>query len=183
MLLIGSGLTSLSVFLPWYSDIDRFNVGDTFLGITGPLYLTGFIVLISAITSFAIIMKQVMGHGETRLPMQEGTFHMFGSIISIAMLILTNSVYFHPKFGISIAEKTIGFGMMIAFFGVGLSLLSSIASRNTRVKFTQSVNIDEPVIDFDMGERESNFQPINERTVEDAMAEHEKYTNNTNEIR
>ena len=40
-----SALTILSVFMPWYSDIDKFKIGDSFLGITGPLYLAGFIAV------------------------------------------------------------------------------------------------------------------------------------------
>lgn len=183
MLLLGSGLTAISVFLPWYSDMDRFNVGDTFLGITGPLYLTGFIILAAGLASFSIIMKQLMGRGETRLPMKEGSFHLFSSILSVAMLVLTNSVYFHPKFGISIADKSLGFGIIIAFAGTGAWLFASIASRNTRVGFAQSVSIDEPMMEFGMmEERKTNFQPMRERTIEDMMAEEEGYIHKTNEI-
>jgi len=183
MLLLGSGLTAISVLLPWYSDIDRFNVGDTFLGITGPLYLTGFIVLASGVVSFSIILRQLMGRGETRLPMREGTFHVFNSLVSVAMLIITNSVYFHPKFGISIADKSLGFGMVLALVGVGLFLLSSVSSRNSRMEFIQSVNIQDPMMDFHMEERETNFHPTREKTIEDMMSESEEYIHNTNEIR
>ncbi|MBI4231741.1 hypothetical protein HY605_00795, partial [Candidatus Peregrinibacteria bacterium] len=54
LILVGSGLMVVSAFLPWYSDLDRFKIGDTFLGITGPLYLVGFLVLLAGLASFGL---------------------------------------------------------------------------------------------------------------------------------
>lgn len=117
LVLIGSFAMVLSVFLPWYSDIDQFNSGETFLGITGPLYLAGFFVFIAAAMSFGITLLNMLERPEPRLPMKTSHFHVAVSGFSIFMLLLTSSVYFHPKFGINLTDKNAGIGMMMALAG------------------------------------------------------------------
>ena len=60
LVLVGSAIAVVSVFLPWYKDIDKFRTGDMFLGISGPLYLAGLIVLLTAGASLGIIMLKLL---------------------------------------------------------------------------------------------------------------------------
>ncbi|MBU1151605.1 hypothetical protein KJ632_02130 [Patescibacteria group bacterium] len=132
---MGSFLLMIATVLPWYNDLDRFNYGDSFLGITGPLYLAGLLVFASAAASFGILLMKTLGRDLPKLPLKESQVHIAGGALSLLMLILTNSVYFHPKFGVNLTEKTMGLGMYIAFAGVGMIILGSfmVVKRNISV--------------------------------------------------
>lgn len=148
LILIGGLLVIVGAFLPWYSDIDRFNTGDTFLGISGPLYLAGLIVLISGIMSFGIIFWKLLGKPAIKLPVQENYMHLFGAGLSVLMIILTMSVYFHLRFGTNLMDKKIGIGMMLAMFGVGLIILGSILAIKKRdITFEEEGKL-EPLINI-----------------------------------
>lgn len=185
---IGAFLGMLSVFLPWYSDVDRFNVGDTFLGITGPLYLTGFMTLFCFGSSFTVIMRRILKK-KVKLPVSEGNFHLATSIVCSLMLVLTNSVYFHPKFGISLADKQVGVGMMMA--AVALAVMGGFAiwARTERVEYTNVVSIDEPLFEEKLKKMQDNrdsqgIQITRETTVEDAIEAHQQRVQaHTNDIR
>ncbi|MDA1060341.1 MAG: hypothetical protein O3B47_00945 [bacterium] len=147
-ILIGSALTVIGVFLPWYKDIDRFNIGDSFLGITGPLYLAGFLVLLAGMISLGLIVTQLRGKALPKLPLSERYFHVFNGVLSLLMLILAASVYFHPKFGINLTDKTAGIGMIFGFIGSAAVLLCAIMIGRTReVSFEQEGHL-EPLIDM-----------------------------------
>lgn len=114
----GSVVIAASVFFPWYSDLDAFKTGDTFLGITGPLYLAGALLLgvgsISALTMVSRNMREKM----ERIFSVIGNFYVMAAGFSAFLLLLANSVYFHPKFGVNIAIKESRLGMLIALAGV-----------------------------------------------------------------
>lgn len=117
---VGSFLAILGAFLPWYSDTDQFKTGTTFLGITGPLYLAGLLVLISsAMCLTAVIMKM---RESSALPVKENHLFIGASVMSLLMVVMAMSVYFHPKFGINLADKQSGIGMILAAIG-GLAVL------------------------------------------------------------
>ena len=46
-ILLASGVLMLSVVLPWYDNRNSFGVGETYLGIQGPLFLVGVLVCVS----------------------------------------------------------------------------------------------------------------------------------------
>ncbi len=118
LIAIGSLFLVISTLLPWYSDIDKYKVGDTFLGITGPLYLAGFIVLASALMSLTITAFEFLGKPLPKLPIEKKQIHIFTASVSILMILIVSSVYFHPKFGINITAKSSGLGVAIALFSV-----------------------------------------------------------------
>lgn len=153
LILIGSFLAIIGVFLPWYKDIDRFNIGDSFLGITGPLYLAGFLVLLAFAISFAVVTFKLLDKPLPKLPMKERYLHILSSALSVFLLILAASVYFHPKFGINLTDKSLGIGMILGFIGSGLVLLASIL--NGKIK----------EVDFDM---EGHLEPLIEMTEREA---------------
>lgn len=149
IVLAGSLVTILGSLLPWYSDVDQFKTGDTFLGISGPMYLAGFLVLIGGLVAFGLILMELLEKPVPKLPVKEAHFHIFSSGLSILMLILAASVYFHPKFGVNLTNKTWGIGMTLSFIGTGLVMLAGfLAVRNEEVSFDTEGKI-EPLIEME----------------------------------
>lgn len=178
MILIGAFVGVISVFFPWYSDVDRFNVGDTFLGITGPLYLAGILTLIAFGSSVAVIMRRVL-KSPLKLPIKEGNLHIASSVLSLLMLVLTNSVYFHPKFGISLADKQVGIGMMMAIIGLSVMGGFAIWGRKERVEYVDVINVDAPSFEEKLKNMKENrdnqkLDQTKSTTVEDAIEAHKK---------
>lgn len=167
VVLLGSILTMLGAFMPWYSDLDKFKTGDSFLGITGPMYLAGFLVLVAGIVTFGIILFELLEKPLPKLPLKEAHLHLFNSGLSVLMLILAASVYFHPKFGVNLTEKNMGFGMIMDFIGVGLIVAGALMSmRAKEVDFGGSGKV-APLIDMEREKRELDFDK--DMTVEQAM--------------
>lgn len=126
LLAVGSFLAVISVAMPWYEDLDAFKTGDMFLGITGPLYLAGYVILLASALSLGLVVFNILEKKPPRLPMKENHVHIAAGVLNIFLLILVNSVYFHDKFGVNIALKDARFGMTIAFIGSVVLLVSSI---------------------------------------------------------
>jgi len=119
---IGSLLLILSLFLPWYSDIDSFKTGDLYLGITGPLYLAGFSMLAMNAFNLLFLSWDIYKNKPEYLKIKKASYFVFCGIFSLYMLVVVNSVYFHNKFGLNITMKESQFGMYIAFLGCALAL-------------------------------------------------------------
>ena len=150
LVLIGGLLVVIGAFLPWYKDIDKFRTGDMFLGITGPLYLAGLIVLSGGLVSFGVIMAKLLEKKNFKLPIQEAYIHLAGAGFSVLMIILTTSVYFHPKFGINLTDKSIGFGMIMSMVGVGGVILGSVlAIKKHDINFEEERGKLKPLIEID----------------------------------
>lgn len=115
LLSVGSALLALSIFLPWYQDIDSFKTGDMFLGITGPMYLSGFTLLVIAGLNLAMLLAEGL---DLKLPFsikKNSNYFLASGIATFYLLLLTSTVYFHPKFGFNITVKESQFGMFLAF--------------------------------------------------------------------
>ncbi len=185
VILVGAFLVSVSVFFPWYSDIDRFRVGNTFLGVTGPLYLAGILVFIAGALSLGIIALQLLKKPLPKLPIPELKLHVLNGGISVFMVVLAASVYFHSQFGVNLADKSAGMGMFLAIIGgSGLVLGGLLSSRSSSVIFEEEeedfeaelkpeTGSVEPLIDLDNREPQK-IDKKDELTVEDAV-ETEKY--------
>lgn len=170
LVFISSALMIISVFMPWYKDIDKFKIGESFLGVTGPLYLAGFILLISAVFSFGIILLKLLDKPAPKLPLSENHLHVAVSGLSLLMLIMTASVYFHSKFGINLTDKSVGVGMVIAFVGSGLTMVGAILSmRSGSVDFENLEGKIEPLININLEERRGEVPLKRETTVGEAM--------------
>lgn len=113
----GSAVMVVSVFLPWYSDVDKFNTGSTFLGITGPLYLAGLLVMLSGFFSLTLVVMDILNKPKPSLPLSQKHLNVSLSVLSMFMVIMSMSVYFHSKFGINLTDKAAGVGMALAFLG------------------------------------------------------------------
>ncbi|MEK7547757.1 MAG: hypothetical protein AAB540_02590 [Patescibacteria group bacterium] len=175
IILVGSFVAFISVFMPWYSDIDRFKIGDTFLGITGPLYLAGLFVFLASAASLLMIIMILMEKPLTKLPLKESHMHIFNGSLSFLMLILTASVYFHPKFGLNITEKNLGFGMIMSFIGIFVLISGSILLLRTKeVNFEEEGHI-EPLIKIETDREKGDLSLKRDMTIEEAMTTSNAY--------
>ena len=120
----GALLTAISALMPWYEDLDAFGAGDLYLGVTGPLFLVGLMVLVSSLFVIAWIVLPLMDKKLPTLPVKEGALFAFLGVENLFLLMLANSVFFHPKFGVNITLKDTKFGMITVFIGVFVMIWS-----------------------------------------------------------
>jgi len=192
MVLIGSLVSFVGVFLPWYQDIDRFNTGDTFLGITGPLYLAGLIVLFASGISLMFIGFNLSNKPLPKLPLSEKHFYVFASALSLLMLVLTSSVYSHNRFGMNITDKNIGIGMIMAFAGVAFWMLGGVLSNRKKKQAFQNDGSLEPLINIDTQDRVQNAldpdtdilasEPFDPAPVQESITGLSEESKDTNDI-
>jgi hypothetical protein len=123
---VGALVALISAILPWYSDIDMYNTGERFLGITGPLYLVGYIIIALSIFSIILTGFYLLNKKIPALPMKESMVYILSGVVSLSLLIIANSVYFHPEFGVNITSKEYGIGMMLALIGSMSVLIGGI---------------------------------------------------------
>jgi hypothetical protein len=184
--LIGFGITFLSVFFPWYSDIDKYNGGDVFLGITGPLYLVGLIVLLTSAASFGIIILKLLDKPMIKLPVKEHYFFLFSSSLNIFMMIFSLSVFFHSKFGYSLLDKNVGIGMIFGFVGSGLIILGSFLEIKKKEHNILEESVIEPLIAYDPPLRDNRgigSDKIIKKSVQESIDEFTSSLNHTNDIK
>lgn len=170
--LIGGGafVTIVSVFLPWYRDLDSFNTGDQFSGLSGPLYLLGFLVLLLAISSFSLSLMKAMSRPLPRLPIEESHAHIFSGASSLFFLLIVNSVYFHSKFGVNITTKEVRFGMIFAFIGCFIVLMGGILQNKKRgVSFDVQGKID-PLIEIRSSDRSQKSISENVQEIKETIS-------------
>lgn len=148
MIAAGALLLAVSLFLPWYQDIDTFRTGDTFTGITGPMYFAGLTFLIIASSSLLLLVAQQVG---IRFPiafLRSPRLYLHYGIVTFYLLLLVNSIYFHRNFGVNITLKQSGFGTFIAFIAAALMTIGGYLNTRERneilKKFEEEAN--EPIL-------------------------------------
>lgn len=168
LIMFGGAFATVCVFLPWYSDVDRFRVGNTFLGISGPLYLAGLLVLIAGALSLGICGLNLMKKPLPSLPIEENKLHVFTGGVSVFMVILSASVYFHSKFGINLADKSARMGMYLGIVGGILLIAGGLLSMKKEEATEDEVGCAEPLIKIEDRDR-AGIEHEKEPTVEDAI--------------
>lgn len=146
--LLGVGLILMlvSLFLPWYQDLDSFKTGDMFLGITGPLYLAGVSLLLMVAANIALMIMEVYDRKPDFLKVKSAHVFLASGIFAFYILMIVNSVYFHQKFGVNITIKQSGFGMFFAFISASLITIGGYLAGRDRVaavhEFEKEANAD-----------------------------------------
>jgi hypothetical protein len=153
LVFIGSAVLLVSVFMPWYEDLDAFHMGDMFLGITGPLYLVGFILLLISGFTLTVLISDSFEKKFGKLPLEEAHLNMLVGISSLFLLVLSASVYFHTKFGVNITMKEMRFGMMAAFVGAGMITAGGFLQNKKGSGFDNIEGKIEPLISLSREER------------------------------
>jgi hypothetical protein len=149
---IGAFLTLISVFLPWYEDLDSFNTGDKFIGLSGPLYLIGTLILAMAIGTAVLIGFRIFEKKLPKLPLEEAYAYILTGMMSLFLLLIASSIYFHSKFGVNITMKQMRFGMIVAFIGSALVALGGFLKRKGKnVSFETEGKLDKLI---DMGSQD-----------------------------
>ena len=128
----GSILMIVSLFFPWYQDLDSFRTGDTFIGLNGPLYFAGFTLLMLASLSLLVIITDYLDKKIPLFNIKASRFHLLTGIFSFYMLFLIGSVYFNPNFGVNITLKQSQFGMFMAYISASLITIGGYLSGRER---------------------------------------------------
>ncbi len=160
---IGALVGIVSVFLPWYKDIDRFHTGDMFLGITGPLYLLGATLLLLFGGSLALVISEAMQKEFVKLPVKKTTFHMLAGGGGLYLLCLAYSIFFHPQFGLNLVDKQPMFGLFgvlvaSALVGYGGHLLTKGAG----VRSPKMEQVRQQITESVMRQHQQVQQPVND---------------------
>lgn len=144
---IGSVLMLIGLFFPWYQDLDTFRTGDTFTGLTGPLYFAGFTFLLIASGSLLVMVMDYLDKTIPVFKVKAANVHLWSGIASFYLLFLVGSVYFHPAFGLNITLKQSGFGMFIAYAAAALLTIGGYLEGRGRsaVKMFEKETREEPV--------------------------------------
>lgn len=144
MAFLGSFTMMAGLFLPWYKDVDNYDATQTFLGISGPLYLAGLFIGSAALIGIFIGFNKLSNRSEKFLGAEYKTVYIAQSFFAIFMTILAASVYFHPKFGFNLLEKEAGVGMYLTFFSAVTTLFSGL-KLNSAVKTQGKVVLEKPI--------------------------------------
>ena len=115
-ILVGGGLTMISALLPWYDSMNGYSV-KTYIGLQGPMFLIGVLVLLSGGYCFIKMFLPLIGRDAVQTNFKSGKTALFLGGGVLLLLVLANSIFFHPDFGISVTHKATRFGMMTAFLG------------------------------------------------------------------
>jgi hypothetical protein len=176
--LIGGGalLALIGSLLPWYHDFDAFNHGVQFLGVTGPLYLVGFIIISLSIFSLILTGFYLLEKNLPDLPMKESLVYILSGATGLFLLLIANSVYFHKDFGTNITSKEYGIGMMIVLVGaIAVTLGGILQSRESGTarfinKFKEETGLFEeeeekidPVVELNNFQREQQAREIKQK--------------------
>lgn len=143
---LGSFVLAVSTILPWYADLDSYRIGDQFLGVTGPASFVGIAVLILSGISFWLFSYRLRERHVPRLPVREAIVHMFVAVQALFLLILVNSIYFHPKFGVNITLKESRFGMVMAFIGAAVLMIGGYVLNKKEIAEAHDEGRLEPLI-------------------------------------
>ena len=87
---IGAVLMVISLFSPWYSDIDIYKSGAVYTGLTGPLYLAGFTFLVIASLSLVILVTDFLDKKVPLFNIRASKFFLPAGIFSFYLLVLIN---------------------------------------------------------------------------------------------
>ncbi len=129
VILTSSAALMVSTVMPWYDLRNSFGVGDTYLGIQGPLFVIGFLVLGCAVVSFFNMFFPLMGRQFFNLRKRGGSTAMLLGGQALLLLLVANSIFYHPDFGASVSSKATRFGMVIAFASIGMMIIAGWIAR------------------------------------------------------
>ena len=156
-ILFSSGALMLSTVMPWYDERNSFGIGDTYLGVQGPLFLVGLLVLGFAAITFFNLFFPLMGRNFFNLRRRGGSVALILGAQSLLLLGVANSVFYHPQFGLNLTNKGTRFGMMMAFFCVGAMMISGWMTR--RKESEESVDMEAYVEPVEV-ERAATVSPV-----------------------
>lgn len=124
VILISSFTLCVSTVLPWYDQRNNFGVGDTFIGVQGPLFAVGLVVLGCGAVSFFNMFLPLMGRNFFELKRKSGSLALTLGTQALLLMLVANSIFYHPEFAATINNKGTRFGMIAAFLSIGALMIS-----------------------------------------------------------
>lgn len=113
----------LSPLLPWYDSMKGYVI-DTIMGVSGPLFLLGILTMIFGGVTFLHMFMPFLGRSFFKKS-ESSKLANFCGLEALLMLIISNSIFFSPGFGAAVTHKGTRFGMMVAFFGIALTVIGA----------------------------------------------------------
>ncbi|MBT4384970.1 hypothetical protein HOD30_04465 [Candidatus Peregrinibacteria bacterium] len=133
-ILISSGVLMLSPLLPWWDNSNSFGVGEVYLGIQGPLFLVGALIMTFGAISFFNLFLPLLGKNFFKLRRKSGITAMMLGLQASFLLAIGNSVFFHPSFGTNISNKSTRFGMLMTFGALAVMLIAGYVTYRRELK-------------------------------------------------
>jgi hypothetical protein len=124
VILVSSFTLCVSTVMPWYDQRNNFGVGDTYLGLQGPLFMIGIVMLLCGAASFFNMFLPLFGKNFFDLKRRTGSVALIMGTQALLLLLVANSIFLHPAFAATVNNKTTRFGMAVAFFSVGAMMIS-----------------------------------------------------------
>lgn len=122
MVLLSSALLMLSPLFPWFDNRNSFNTGETYIGLAGPLFLVGALVMAFGAISFFNLFLPLMGKHFFKMRKKSGMLAMILAVQSLLLIGVANSVFFHPSFGTNVSHKGTRFGLFMAVIAIGFMI-------------------------------------------------------------
>lgn len=133
-ILIGSLISIVGTVLPWYQDLDLYGAGDIYLGITGPLFPIGLLILLSSLVVGVSFSLPLFGRRFPRIGVEPSFLALFIGAEDLLLVFIARLIYLHPKFGVNITLKDSRFGMLMTFVGLVVMLWGAYATRSQESK-------------------------------------------------
>jgi hypothetical protein len=124
LLLIASFTLMISAVLPWYDNKNTFGSGETYLGFQGPLFMVGFLILGLGAANFLSMFLPLLGKNFSKMRKNSGLLSMILGAQAALLLVVGNTVFYHPQFGENASHKATGFGMTVAFLSIGTMIIA-----------------------------------------------------------
>lgn len=113
LLMAGNLALIVSAFLPWYSDLDSRNIASNFNGVSGPLYVIGYFILLGGAIGLLTDLFELSGRKLNYF--YKPHIQIAFSLQSLFLVVLSYSIYAHPKFGLGyVSTKNYHLGLFIA---------------------------------------------------------------------
>ncbi len=142
LMFVGAAISVVSLFLPWYRDLDAWGKGDVFLGVTGPLSTIGFVVFILSGAVLLNLAGKAMGK-EIRTLKKINHLALKVAAQNLLMIVITASIYFDPKFGVNITLKETAIGIFLCLVGSVMTGIGGYMKRSEPQR--REVNVFEEV--------------------------------------
>lgn len=133
-ILIGALITIIGTVLPWYQDLDLYGAGDVYLGITGPLFPIGLLILLSSAIVGVTFALPLIGRRFPKIGVEPSFLALLIGAEDLLLVFIARLIYLHPKFGVNITLKDSRFGMFLAFVGLIVMLWGAYVTRTQESK-------------------------------------------------
>jgi len=179
-LLLGLSISSVSLLLPWYSDLDSYDSGITYLAINGPASLIGISALLLNGFALFVLLFSIFKKKDfiNRKLVENASGPVF---LYICVLLL--SIYFHPDFGLNVTKKSLGFGAIIGIVGGMITTYSALVFKKDELKHDNPETV-EDVLSEESPELKENWdqqkeleQKILDRAAERVTQQDRDYKN------